>query len=159
MKTTIRKIVSVLLMLALCATLFAACKKSSDSDSSSDEPKVLVLGSGQSAGTMNPINAYDGWYSIRYGIGQTLTKMNDDMSISGWLVEDDYSANADNTVWTFHIKDGVTFSNGNKLTAELAKASLENVYTNGERGPEYFTPKSIEADGQTLTITLDEEEP
>lgn len=159
MKTTIRKIVSVLLMLALCATLFAACKKSSDGDSSSDEPKVLVLGSGQSAGTMNPINAYDGWYMIRYGIGQTLTKMNDDMSISGWLVEDDYSANADNTVWTFHIKDGITFSNGNKLTAELAKASLENVYTNGERGPEYFTPKSIEADGQTLTITLDEAEP
>lgn len=159
MSKQMRKIVSIVLTLALCLTLFAACKKSSDETGSDGQPKVLVLGSGQSAGTMNPVNAYDGWYSIRYGIGQTLTKMNDDMSISGWLVEDDYSANSDNTVWTFHIKDGITFSNGNKLDAAAAKASLENVYSNGERGPEYFTPKSIEADGMTLTITLDEAEP
>ncbi len=159
MKHNLKKIVAVLLTMALCCAFFAGCKKSSDDASSDDQPKVLVLGSGQSAGTMNPVNAYDGWYSIRYGIGQTLTKMNDDMSISGWLVEDDYSANSDNTVWTFTIKDNVTFSNGNKLTAEAAKASLENVYNNGERGPEYFTPKSIEANGQTLTITLDEAEP
>ncbi|MGI5874951.1 MAG: ABC transporter substrate-binding protein [Bacillota bacterium] len=154
------KICALICSLVFIVTAFAACGNSGDGDSSAaDGSKVLVIGSGQSAGTMDPVQAYDGWYAIRYGIGQTLTKMNDDMSISGWLVEDDYSANEDNTVWTFTVKDGVTFSNGTPLTAELVKASLENVYTNGERGPEYFTPASIEAEGQTLTVTLDEPEP
>ena len=155
------KLLTLICTLVFAVAAFTACGSSGGSDDTSSDggEKVLVIGSGQSAGQMDPVQAYDGWYSIRYGIGQTLTKMNDDMSISGWLAEDDYSANEDNTVWTFTIKDGVTFSNGTPLTAELAKASLENVYENGDRGPEYFTPASIEADGQTLTITLDDPEP
>ncbi len=157
-KTLLKTCTLIFVALMLCLAL-TACGGSSETAADDNGEKVLIIGSGQSAGTMDPVEAYDGWYSIRYGIGQTLTKMNDDMSISGWLVEDDFSANEDNTVWTFTIKDGITFSNGTELTAELAKASLENVYENGERGPEYFTPASIEADGQTLTITLDEAEP
>lgn len=125
----------------------------------SDTPRTLVIGSGQCAGTMNPVQAYDGWYPVRYGICQTLTKMNDDLTISGWLAEDGYSASEDNTAWTFTIRDSVCFSNGTKLTAELVKASLENVFENGTRGSEYFTPSSIEADGQTLVIHTDKPEP
>lgn len=173
MKNTRKILAAVLAVVMLCA-LLAGCGGSSSGSTNSDSSagssaaaqsgsasgaKVLVIGSGQSAGTMNPVNAYDGWYAIRYGIGQTLTRMNNDMSISGWLVEDVYTVNDDYTVWTFTIKDGVKFSNGTALTAELAKASLENVFTNGTRGPEYFTPASIEADGNKLVITLESADP
>lgn len=158
MRTPFLKLTAVLCILT-AAALFAACGAGKKSGAADSGEKILTIGSGQSADTMDPTNAYDGWYAIRYGIGQTLTKMNDDMSISGWLAEDDYSANDDNTVWTFTVKDGVTFSNGTPLTAELAKASLENVFANSSRGAEYFTPASIEAEGQTLTVTLDEPEP
>lgn len=128
--------------------------------SSAGDEKVLTIGSGQAtASGMDPVTDYDGWYAIRYGIGQTLTRMNDDMSISGWLVNDDYSSNDDYTEWTFTIRDDVTFSNGTKLTADLAKASIENVFENGQRGPEYFTPSEITADGQTLTIKTENPEP
>ncbi|MDF2886299.1 MAG: dipeptide-binding protein [Lacrimispora sp.] len=162
MKVGVKKIIAVSLSAAMCASLLSGCSPAGNAKTSSDaaaEKKILMIGSGQSAGTLDPIKAYNGWYPVRYGFCQTLTKMNDDYSISGWLVEDGYSSNEDNTVWTFTIKDNVTFSNGNKMDAQAVKESLENVFENGERGVEYFTPDSIEADGQKLIITTKKPEP
>lgn len=162
MKNTKKRITRFLCLLAAVVCL-AGCGAAGDSGggnaSDTEEMKSLVIGTGQSCGTLDPLQSYDGWYTVRFGIGQTLTKLNDDFSVSGWLVEDDYTVNEDHTVWTFTLRDDVTFSNGTKLTAELAKASLEHVYESGTRGPEYFTPASIEADGQTLTITTEKPEP
>ena len=157
-----KKISARLLSLLLTGVLLAGCGggmgNSSRGASDTEQGKNIVIGTGQSCGTLDPLQSYDGWYAVRFGIGQTLTKLNDDFSVSGWLAED-YTVNEDNTVWIFTIRDDVTFSNGTKLTAELAKASLENVYENGMRGTEYFTPAAIEADGQTLVITTESPEP
>ena len=128
-------------------------------ESTNNGPKEIIIGSGQTCSTLNVVNSYDGWYAVRFGIAQTLTKMNDDMTISCWLVNDDYTVSEDYKTWTFTIKDGVTFSSGKACDAAAVKASLENVFENGTRGPEYFTPESIEADGQTLTITCEHAEP
>ncbi len=127
-------------------------------DVSSSGPNQLVIGTGQTCTTLNPVLNFDGWYTVRFGIGETLTKFNDDFSVSGWLASD-YSVSDDDTVWTFTIRDDVTFSNGTKLTADLAAASIENVFENGSRGEEYFSYTDISADGQTLTITTADPEP
>lgn len=165
MKST-RKILALLLCLAMSGGLLAGCGKGdgktadgSDGASHTEQSKNIVIGTGQSCGSLDPLQSYDGWYTVRFGIGQTLTKLNDDFSVSGWLAEDDYTVNEDNTVWTFTIRENAAFSNGTRLTAELAKASLEYVFENGTRGAEYFTPASIEAEGQTLTITTEKPEP
>lgn len=160
MKNT-KKRIHLLICLAASVVLLGGCKSNfeSTSEENSGEVKRLVIGTGQSCGTMNPLQSYDAWYMVRFGVGETLTRFGEDFSVSGWLAYDDYSVNEDNTVWTFTIKDGITFSNGTPLTAELAKASLENVFENGTRGTDYFTPLSIEADGQTLTITTQSPEP
>ena len=123
------------------------------------EEKKLVIGTGQTCNTLDPVESYNGWYIVRFGISETLTKMNDDMTISGWLAEDDYSVSEDQKTWTFTIRDGITFSNGNPVTAEAVKNSIQNVFDKGTRGPEYFTPVSMEADGQKLTIVCDTAEP
>lgn len=141
-------------------TASASENASDGKDSSSSGEKVLRIGSGQAtASGLDPVVDYDGWYAIRYGVGQTLTKMNDNMSISGWLVEDDFSSNEDYTEWTFTIRDGVKFSNGTELTGALAAASLQNVFDNGERGTEYFTPSEITSDGQKVIIRTEDPEP
>ena len=144
---------------AAAAQSEAAAEAPAEDTAASGEVTTLHIGSGQTAQTLDVNNAYDGWYLIRFGICQTLTKMNDDMSISGWLVEDNYSANDTYDEWTFTIKDGVTFSNGEALTAELAKTSLESLFANSVRGTEYFDPESFEADGQTLVIKTKNPEP
>lgn len=149
-----KTILSAALTVAMAGSLAAAAPAEA-----ADE-KVMKIASGQAtAAGMDPVQEYDGWYAVRYGIGQTLTKMNDDLSISGWLVTDDWSTNDDYTEWTFTVRDDVTFSNGTKLTGELVRASLENVFTNGTRGPEYFTPSEITADGQSVTIRTEDPEP
>ena len=161
-------LVCVLVLLTGCGGSAQSSSQSSAQSSTAEEagtsetaaePVTIHIGSGQTAQTLDVNNAYDGWYLIRFGLCQTLTKMNEDMTISGWLVEDDYSANEDNTVWTFHIKEGVKFSNGDELNAERAKSSLESLFEKSVRGPEYFEPASIEADGLTLTITTKVPEP
>ncbi|MCC8080803.1 MAG: ABC transporter substrate-binding protein [Lachnospiraceae bacterium] len=167
MKKT-KKLFSLLLCLLMLGMILAGCGENAETTESTSATeasptsageKSMVIGTGQSCTTLDPVLNYDGWYIVRFGIGQTLTKFDDDFSVSGWLVEDDYTVSDDNTVWTFTVRDDVFFSNGTKLTAELVKASIENVFENGTRGPEYFTYESIEADGQTLTITTAETEP
>ena len=91
--------------------------KTEGSRTAETEEKKLVIGTGQTCNTLDPVESYNGWYIVRFGISETLTKMNDDMTISGWLAEDDYSVSEDQKTWTFTIRDGITFSNGNPVTA------------------------------------------
>lgn len=168
-----RKIIVLFLCLLISASLLGGCGEENGTEtgvnpenvsSGSKEEytngkKVLTIGSGQACDTLDPVHSYDGWYAVRYGFGQTLTKLEDDFSIAPWLIEDNYTVSDDNMTWTFIIRNDVTFSNGTSLTAELVKASLENVFTNGTRGPEYFTYTLMEADGQTLTIHTEKPEP
>lgn len=158
----------------LCAALIAsvsiltACGGTSPSSQASStageiksdtkEGKKIVIGSGQTCDTLDPVQSYNGWYIVRFGISETLTKMETDMSITGWLAES-FEASEDNTTWTFRIRDNITFSNGNPVTADAVKNSIQHVFDQGTRGPEYFTPESMEADGQTLIIHCEQPEP
>ena len=51
------------------------------------------------------------WQGMRWGITECLFKFNDDASIKPMLC-DDYQVSDDHMTWTFHIRDGVLFSNG-----------------------------------------------
>ena len=87
-----KKILALLLCLAMAGTLLSGCggggsEDSADGTGSRGGSKSLVIGTGQSCGTLDPLQSYDGWYAVRFGFGQTLTKLNDDFSVSGWLVE------------------------------------------------------------------------
>lgn len=148
-----KKSIVFLMSIMITMNIITGCSKNVADNSSN-----IVIASGQAPSTMNPINAYDGWYLIRYGVCETLTKINEDYSIEGLLVED-YFPNEDNTIWTFTVKEGITFSNGNILDAQAIKSSLENVFENGERGVEYFTPTSIITDGKKLIISTEKPEP
>ena len=101
-KAGVKKIIAVFVSAAMWGSLLSGCGAAPGTGNTSigaeESKKTLVIGSGQSAGTLDPIKAYNGWYPVRYGICQTLTKMNDDYSITGWLTENDYSSNEDNTV-------------------------------------------------------------
>lgn len=173
-KTMRKRFLAGALGLACATSMMAGCgsaKKEAASEASGSssaaveektddgDVKTLHIGSGQSCTTMDVTHSYDGWYQVRYGLAQTLTKMNNDMTISGWLVEDDYTPNEDFTEWTFTVKEGVTFSNGKACDGAAVKASLEYLFEHSERGVEYFTPASIEADGQKVIIKTEVAEP
>ncbi|MCD8076190.1 MAG: ABC transporter substrate-binding protein [Lachnospiraceae bacterium] len=119
----------------------------------------MVFGQTQTYSSLDPSNEYDGWMIERAGVGETLTKLDSSLNTVGWLVEDDYTVSEDGLTWTFTIKDEVCFSNGTKLTAELAMASIQYDFDNSARAADFFSLDSMTADGQTLTITTTEPAP
>ncbi len=99
---------------------------------------------------LDPAVDYHGWVTSRLGVGECLVKLNDRLEVEGCIA--DSWENVDDTTWRFHIRDGVVFSSGVKVTAQSCKDSLERAVAVNERGAEYLKIDSLEAEGQTLTV-------
>ena len=154
----LNKKIAVLLSAVLALGIFTGCSNNASNDSSKKE---LVYGTGVYAttGSLDPAEAnYNGWFTLRYGAGETLFKVNDDGSIEPWLV--DKYENVDDNTWKIIIKDGIKFSNGKELTGEAVKASLQRILDKEEINAGQALPiKSIDVDGQTLTIKTSKPNP
>ena len=124
-----------------------------DSSSSND---VLKVGAISFAGTLEPTENYFSWAVVRFGIGETLIKFDDQMKATPWLATS-WKQGDDKLTWTFTINDKVKFSNGNSLTAEAVKASLERTFAKSKRAKTFFNYTEITANGQELTIKTDKE--
>ena len=124
-----------------------------DSSSSND---VLKVGAINFAGTLEPTENYFSWAVVRFGVGETLIKFDDQMKATPWLATS-WKQGDDKLTWTFIINDKVKFSNGNKLTAEAVKASLERTFAKSKRAKTFFNYTEITANGQELTIKTDKE--
>ena len=69
----------------------------------------------------------------------------------------DYEISDDGTVYTFHLVDGVTFHNGDSLTSEDVKYSIERIIEMVVRAPQFEAVESIETpDDTTVVMTLSE---
>ena len=67
------------------------------------------------------------WQGMRWGITETLYRFNDDSTIRPWL-SDSYEVSEDHKTWTFHIRDGVKFSNGNPCDAQAVADSMNRLF-------------------------------
>ncbi len=149
------KAVSLGLCGAALTVMLAGC--GADNSSSADKG-VLKVGVTNFADTLEPTQNFFGWVVMRYGLGECLTKFDDKMNVQPWLAES-WSISDDHTTWTFKIREGVKFSNGNPLTAEAVKASIERAFAKNNRAATFFKYKEIKAEGQTLTIVTEKPMP
>lgn len=99
------------------------------------------------------------WQAMRWGIAECLFKFNDDASVQPLLC-DTYEVSDDHMTWTFHIRDGVLFSNGDPCDAQAVADSLNRLFTVCEGTDYSSTPKqyidmaSITADAAANTVTI-----
>ena len=105
----------------------------------------------------NPHESYSGWSTLRYGIGETLFKFNEQMQLEGWLAEN--FEQVDDFTVKIKIKDNVVFSNGKKVDGAAVKKCLDALIANHDRAPKDLKISSIEADGQFVTIKSSEKVP
>lgn len=86
----------------------------------------------------------------------SLVYQEEDGTFTPWLA-DSWEVAEDGTTYTFEIKDGVSFTDGESLTAEAVKLNLDHVRNSGN-GSTYAgllgSVTEIVADAQTLTIEL-----
>ena len=138
----LRKALLIGMMLGVTVLGTVGCMNQS-SDSSND---VLKVGAISFAGTLEPTENYFSWAVVRYGVGETLIKFDDHMNAKPWLASS-WKQSDDKLTWTFTINDKVKFSNGNALTAEAVKASLERTFAKSKRAKTFFNYTEMTANG------------
>lgn len=146
-----KQLKTIALALVLIMTFsFSACGSSSGGSSE----KHLNAAIYWTAATIDPAVDYDGWTSCRAGVTETLTWVDENLELQP-LLADSWSQ-PDPSTWVMHIREGVTFHNGNPVTAEAVKACLERTMGMNSRAVTTAKIESIEADGQNLTIHTSE---
>ena len=161
-----KKLVAMMMVLAMAVGTLSGCGSGSgDSAGGADSAKAgegahLNFGCYVYSTSFDPA-AYQNasWQGMRWGITEALFKFNDDATISPWLA-DDYQVSDDHKTWTFHIRDGVKFSNGNACDAQAVADSLNRLFNVCENTEYSSTPRqyidmaSIEADTEANTVTI-----
>lgn len=153
-----KKLISLLLV-ALLAMGLAACGNGgsggAEGGSGNAEPgkKILRAAASFAYSSIDVHKEYYGWYTSIYGVSEALFKMDENMSAVPCLAED---ATAEGSVWTITLKDGVAFSNGNPLTAEMVIRNLKRLAEVNDRFAYYADFDMQAVDEKTLTIDTKE---
>ena len=143
--------------LSLCGILTAGIIAGCGSENTVDKT-TLKFGVTNFADTLEPTQNYFGWVVMRYAIGECLAKFDEKMNVQPWLAES-WSISDDHMTWTFKIRDNVKFSNGNPVTAEAVKKSIERAFAKNTRAKTFFEYTEMKADGQNLIITTSKPQP
>ena len=138
----------------LCAALLLALPIAmtgcGSSEQAADTKKIVRVGGTVAVtSTMNPAKEWNGWYAVRYGVGETLFRLDDEMKPQPWLAEK--AENVGPTVWRITLRDNVTFSNGEKMTAEKVIDSLKRTEAMNPRAS-WLAGAAYTVDGNVLTI-------
>lgn len=159
MKKVWIKFLAVAAAVVLTVTIFTGCGSGAGTSSNTAvtgiQNRVFNYGvtaySGSGVG-VDPHDAYCGWSTVRYGIGETLVKISDSGTIEPWLAES-WTVNDDSTQWVLKLKDNVTFSNGKRVDAAAVKATFERLLAKHARAAAGLNIDTMTAEDQVLTIT------
>jgi peptide/nickel transport system substrate-binding protein len=90
----IKKAVAFAMAMALTLGAFTGCSgsKKEPTNASADGKKTFTFGdttfnAENEEATIDPHEAYCGWACIRYGVGETLFKFNDNMELEPWVAK------------------------------------------------------------------------
>lgn len=147
-----KRLVAILCAFIMTVISLSGCGSSGSTSSASEETykKDVVLGLAQLANyKWDPHIDWNGWYTVRYGLTETLFKITDDFQIEPWLA-DSYE-NVDNYTWKIKLKDGITFSTGKTVTGDDVVANLKRAAQINSRAS-FLVDAEYTVDGNTVTI-------
>lgn len=138
-----KKVIALILVLLMAVGTFAAA-------GIAEEPKHLEASTFWITPNLNSADGYNGWVCTRIGVGETLTKLNDNVELEPWLAEK--WENVDEYTWKFYIREGIAFHNGKPVDAAAVMAAIQRAFDMNVRANTYLDLKEMSADGQILTI-------
>ena len=120
-----KKILAVLLMIATCTTLTACFGGSKGNSSSSGENNSIVVGIQNDLDSLDPHLAETaGTREVLFNVFEGLVKPSENGDLVP-AVASEYSVSEDGKVYTFTLRENVKFHNGETVTAEDVKYSIE----------------------------------
>lgn len=126
------------------------------------EASQITIGIPQDLNSLDPNKAVgSGTLEILFNIYEGLYKPDSDGNLIP-AVASDYTVSDDKKVYTFTLRDGIQFHNGNPVTVEDVKYSIEKCAGNGTGEPLISAFSNIESvetpDDKTIVISLTEPE-
>lgn len=146
MKKVLRSVLVILLIAVMMTT--TACGAASKPKE--DQHLNVAIYWNPNVDTMN---SWGGWWTMRYGIGETLLVMNADMQLD-YCLSDEWSM-LDHQTYKFHIRQGVKFSNGNDMTPQTVADSITRIAQGNSRGANLKLDYA-EVDGEYVIFHLTE---
>ena len=107
---------------------------------------------------IDPANGYDGWSTLRYGIGETLFILDDELNPIPKLAEK-YSISSNGYTWEIILRDGIKFHNGKRLDGVAVKECLERTVRINERAKSDLNIDEILAVDNRIQITTKDPNP
>lgn len=94
-----------------------------------DSPETLTLATHRTPSDLDPHSAYDPGSGVALqGPFEGLIRLKAGTTEEYVpLLAESWEANADQSVWTFHLRNGVTFQDGTRCDAEASRASFERL--------------------------------
>ncbi|MEU1518654.1 ABC transporter substrate-binding protein [Streptomyces sp. NPDC005811] len=130
---------AALTALVTSGVLLTACGSGTDGSGSGDGPAksggTLTFAVGSDAGCVDPqqVGSNDTIYSVRQLVDSLTDQDPKTGKIVPWLAKS-WDISSDTTTFTFHLRSGVTFSDGSKLTAQVVKDNFDAVPKLGALG-------------------------
>lgn len=130
---------AALTALVTTSVLLTACgSDGGDSGSDTGQPKsggTLTFAVGSDAGCVDPqqVASNETIYSVRQIVDSLTDQDPKTGKIVPWLAKS-WDISSDTTTFTFHLRSGVTFSDGSKLTAQVVKDNFDAVPKLGALG-------------------------
>ncbi len=151
MKRILKLITSVLLI----SIFLMGC--SSANKTTIDSSKELVFGTTLKTNSLDPHKDYAGWFTVRYGVGETLFKLNESLEEETLLAKG-YNMIDINT-WEIFIKDNIRFQNGEVLDSNKVKLSLERTLSENSRAKKALKIDTIESKENSIIIRTKDPNP
>lgn len=152
-----KRSISILLACVLCLFCFAGCGNKTTDDGQGDGTTALNIAlDGEPSNLDIAMSTEDIASEVTYGsVFEQLVALNADNEVVCELCEF-YEVNEDYTVYTYHLRQGVQFHNGEEMTADDVVASMNRWIDNAENantlvGGAHFT----KVDDYTVEITME----
>ena len=159
-RTALKKVGVTLLLTVLTAGTIIGCgnstegssEKSTETDAGEKSAVVeeMTFADTQAPTTIDCAEAWNDWYTSRYGITETLYVLDENLAAQPFLCEK--AENTDSNTWVLTLRDDVTFQNGEKMTAQTVKDCWTRTEGQNARFQDILFIDSMEAEGQILTV-------
>ncbi len=127
-KKKLGSLIALMLAFAVCFSGIGFCGTAA-ADGEPDSGRTVVLAESWSFPSLYPVISPE--TSVNFGIAywtmnfyDTLVRYDENSEIIGWLAES-WDISDDGMSYTFHLRDGVKFSDGTPLTADAVKQSID----------------------------------
>lgn len=148
-----KKLFALSLVLVMILAITACAPKQSEEDKTVKD--TLILGHWGDPPTLDPNNALnDCAMRVTTNVYDTLIRMNSHFEPEGYLAES-WTVSDDGYEYTFKIREGVKFHNGDLLTVEDVYFSIDRGINTPKSSPSYSHVASVEiVDDQHVKVVL-----